>query len=48
MPTLRANWPRLAFFIKCVKKEDGLKQFLTFFGVFKHDKLAQLLLRVLK
>ena len=27
----------------CKKKEYGLKQFFTFFGVFKHDKLEQLL-----
>ena len=38
-----ANWPKLALFIKCVKKEYGLKQFFTFFGVFKHDKFEQLL-----
>ena len=43
VPPLRANWPKLALFIKCVKKEYGLKQFFTFFGVFKHDKLLQLL-----
>ena len=43
VPPLRANWPKLAFFIKGVKKEYGLKQFFTFFGVFKHDKLLQLL-----
>ena len=43
VPPLRANWPKLALFIKCVKKEYGLKQFFTFFGVFKHDKLEQLL-----
>ena len=27
----------------CKKKEYGLKQFFTFVGVFKHDKLEQLL-----
>ena len=40
------NWP---FSSKCVKKREyGLKQFSTFFAVFKHDKLVRLVPKIFK
>ena len=39
---LKANWPKLALFIKMFKKGVRIKGIFTFFAVFKHDKLVQL------